>query len=362
MVVSNLEQSKTFFNVLTVVDALSSASIVAFNNYLDSNPADTEHYTFTQGIYSVTIVYEDGIISYVLDYTTTLPVLGEQTVQIALTYNILTQEKTGRIELGEANALKYEVTNDSYTFAIKYLGIRRAYFEISKDDQDNIEGRIFEYLGVEGTFTTGSAAEFFISDEYVSVVGNKSSSMMGWTGTINELYDVVSGTLLGYEVRETFSSITYNTLWFNLDDTSGITTIKGVTAPLENSNPHLIYVNGNSTVFATKNVGGFSTKTLSRRYDIEFRKQYFYYQSGDEIVEVMVSIPMLFVQEEQLGALVTDVNSVNAGLNFAFNVASTITTQIINDYDRLIDPFNVQKGEYTIQLILDFIGTKYTHQ
>ncbi len=361
MVVTNLEQSKTFFNVLTVVDTLSSASILAFNNYLDSNPANTEYYEFTQGIYQVTIEFKDGVMYYVLDYTATLPVLGLQTVQIALTYNVLTQEKTGRIQLGAANALKYEVTNNSYKFGIMYLGIRRAYFEISKDNDDNVEGRIFEYLGVDGTFTTGTAAEFFINDDYVSVVGNKSSSMMGWAGTIVELYSVDTGEMLGYEVRETFSSITYNTLWFNLDDTSGITTIKGVTAPLENNNPHLIYVNGSATVFATKNVGGFSTKTLSRRYDIEFRKQYFYYQSGGEIVEVMVNVPMLFVQQEQLGALVTDINSMNAGLNFTFNVPTTTTSKITSDYATLIDPFNTQKNEYTTQLIIDYIGTLYTH-
>jgi uncharacterized repeat protein (TIGR02543 family) len=361
MVVTNLEQSKTFFNVLTVVDTLSSASILAFNNYLDSNPANTEYYEFTQGIYRVTIEFKDGVMYYVLDYTATLPVLGLQTVQIALTYNVLTQEKTGRIQLGAANALKYEVTNNSYKFGIMYLGVRRAYFEISKDNDDNVEGRIFEYLGVDGTFTTGTAAEFFINDDYVSVVGNKSSSMMGWAGTIVELYSVDTGEMLGYEVRETFSSVTYNTLWFNLDDTSGITTIKGVTAPLENNNPHLIYVNGSATVFATKNVGGFSTKTLSRRYDIEFRKQYFYYQSGGEIVEVMVNVPMLFVQQEQLGALVTDINSMNAGLNFAFNVPTTTTSKITSDYSTLINPFNAQKNDYTTQLIIDYIGTVYTH-
>ena len=117
------------------------------------------------------------------------------------------------------NALRYEATDDTYKFAVKYLGVRRAYFEISKDNQNNVEGRIFEFLGIDGSFSTSSAAEFQIDDNYVSVVGNKSSSMMGWTGTINELYNVNSGKLLGYEVQETFSSITYNSLWFNLGDT-----------------------------------------------------------------------------------------------------------------------------------------------
>lgn len=361
MVVNNLEQSQAFFEVLTVVDALTSISVTAFNNYLDTNPSNTALYQFTEGIYQVTISFEQGIMYYVLDYTTTVPVFGEQTIQIALSYDITTHDKVGRIQIGDANALRYEISDGSYKFAIRYLGVRRAYFEIIENEDESVEGRIFEFLGLDDSYSMGSSAEFFIDDEYVSVVGNKSSSMMGWTGTITELYDATNGRLLGYEVKETLSSITYNTLWFNLDDTSGITSVKFLTAPLEDSNPHLVYVNNSTTEFETKNVGGFSTKMLSRRYDIELRTQYFYYQSGDDIIEVLLQIPMIFVQEEQLATLVTDINAMNPGLNFQFNVGTTIQNKIMADYDTLVDPFMSQKDDYTAQTILDYIGSKYTH-
>ena len=105
MIITNLEQSQDFFSVLSIVDTLSTASITAFNNYLDSNPADTAHYVFTQGIYNVTISFESNIMNYVLDYTTTLPILGLQTVQIALFYDINTHEKVGRIQLGDAKRI-----------------------------------------------------------------------------------------------------------------------------------------------------------------------------------------------------------------------------------------------------------------
>jgi uncharacterized repeat protein (TIGR02543 family) len=357
MVLTNLEQAQSFYTILSVVDTLSSASIIAFNNYLDSNPADTAHYAFLDGIYSVTITFEDNIIYYVLDYTATVPVFGNQTIQIALSQDILSGEKVGRIQVGDANALRYVVTDDSYQFAIRYLGIRRAYFEISRDG-DNVEGRIFEFLGLDDSFTLGSSAQFFINDDYASVVGNKSSSMVGWAGTITELYDVDSGDLLGYEIRETLSSITYNTMWFNLSDTSGVTSIKFLDAPIEDSNPYLVYVNGNENVFESKNVGGFSLKSLSRRYDIELRTQFFYYQSGDDLVKAEVLVPMIFVQEEQISTLVTDVNSMNTGLNFLFNLSVSAVDQITTDYSILIDPFILQKDEYTYQDILDFIGSK----
>jgi len=361
MVLDNLEESQLFFDVLGVVDTVASLSIATFNNFLDSNPEDSSSFDFASGIYNVTIFVQDNTINYILDYTTNLPVFGEQTVQIALSMNYISGDKEGRIQIGDANALRYVVTDNSYQFAIKYAGIRRAYFEISRDIEGNVEGRIFEYLGLDEVFTTGSAAQFFIGEDYASVVGNKSSSMMGWTGTINELYSVDSGELLGYEIRETLSAATYNTLWFNLGDTYGITTIKVLEAPLENSNPYLVYLNGEVDPFVTKTYGGISLKMLSRRYDIELRTQYFYYLDGETLYKVEALIPMLFVQEEMLGSLETDINDLNPTLNFSLQVSTTIQDKIMEDYDTLIDDFILQKEEFTVQAILDFIGEAYTH-
>ena len=359
MVVGNIEQSMTFFNVLSVVDTLTSLSVATFTNYLDSNPADTAHYNFVEGIYSISISFEDGIISYIIDYTATLPVFGESTVQIALSQDIETGEKIGRIQIGDANAMRYIMTENNYQFAIKYAGLRRAYLELTRDNEGNVSGSIFEYLGVDGVFSTGSAAQFFIDEDYVSVVGNKSSSMTGWTGMINELYDANTGDLLGYEVQETLSSITYNTLWFNLNDCSGITSIKVLEAPLENSNPYLIYVNSNEDVFSTKTVGGLSLKALSRRFDIELRTQYFYYVESDILYEVEMLVPMIFVQQEQLSTFVSDVNSVNSYLDFSFTLSTLVQNKIIEDYETLLPDFAIQKDEFSEQDIIDFIGVKY---
>ncbi|QLY40657.1 hypothetical protein HF295_07280 [Hujiaoplasma nucleasis] len=361
MVSTNLEQSQMFFNVLTTVDLLASTSVLAFNNYLDSNPEDTANYSFNESIYNVTISYREGIIYYILDFTTNLPMLGEQTIQIALSHDIINGIKEGRIQIGDANALKYISTKDSYQFAIKYAGIRRAYFEIFRDEEDNIEGRIFEYLEIEGVYSLGSSVQFFIDEEYLSVVGNKSSSMIGWSGTIVELYDVNTGRLLGYEIQESLSMITFNTLWFNLNDTSGINTIKFEEAPLENNNPYLVYVNGDNEVFESKMVGGLSLKTSSRRYDIELRTQYFFYLDGEDIIKTAVLVPMIFVQQENLSTLVSDINSMNVGLNFDLNISSIIYNRIINDYTTLIDPFILQKEEITSEIIVSFIGEVYIH-
>lgn len=359
MIIGNLDQATMFLNTLSAVELVSSASVVAFNNYLDSNPADQASYEFKQGIYTVNIQIKDGIINYILDYTGTVPIMGEVKVQIALFYDIESKIKEGRIQLGEANALKYKISDNHFEMAIRYGGIRRTYLEIDKNEEI-VEGKIFEYLGLDGKFTLGSSGQFFIDNAYITVVGNKAGSMIGFAGTIAELYQTSSGKFLGYEVKETLSSITYNTLWFNLIDTTGLTTIKKVVAPLENQNPDLVYLNGVQTVFKTKNFGGFSLKNLSRRYDIEFRTQYYYYRDDQgNLISKALLVPMIFVQQEKLVDLVSDVKSENNLSNFGINLSQSIQNKIIFEYERKIDPFIAQKDEFTVEIILDYIGEAY---
>ena len=83
--------------------------------------------------------------------------------------------------MGQANALRYVVHEDSYTFAIRYFGIRRAYFHIKKVG-DDLSGHIYETLGIDGKFSTVSAAEFFVIDDYLAV-GNKASRNLGSSNT-----------------------------------------------------------------------------------------------------------------------------------------------------------------------------------
>lgn len=359
MVLDNLEQSKIFFNVLTAIEGISATSISAFNNYFDSNPADTAHHTFENGIYNITIDFDGEIISYVVDYTTTLPVLGEQTVQIALAMDIETSERNVRIQLGDANALSYTITENSYEFAIKYLGVRRAMFSVERDDDGNVSGSIYEFLTYEGVGTS-SCAEFYITEDYVSVVGNKASGLIGFTGYINELYDVSTGKLLGYEVQETLSAITFNTLWFNLGDISGINSIKYKEAT--DKNPAEVYVNGASSAWETKNMGVlFGAKIASRRFDIEFRTQYVYsYNAAEEkYVEHKISVPMIFVQEEVYDDFASDVKSANK-ITISVEIDENSVEQILADYDELIPVFIENKDMVTEETIIAYIGDKIT--
>lgn len=358
MVLDNLSQSMTFFNVLSVVDGLTTASITSFNNYFDSNPSDTAHHEFESGIYNVTINFDGQYIIYALDYTATLPALGEQVVQIVLSMDVENGERTVRIQLGDANALAYKIAENSYEFAIKYLGFRRAMFSIDRGANGDISGKIYEYLTYSGA-EIASSAEFYINDEYVSVVGNKSGGMVGFTGYICELYSLETGKMLGYEVQESLSSIVYNTLWFNLCDIEGINGIRY--EPATDDTPAKVYVNGSSKVWEVKKVGGFDSKMFSRRFDIEFRTQYVYSYDPEteKYTEHAISVPMIFVQEENYDTFIDDVETTNE-VTLNVTVADDDLDEILSCYDELIPVFAENKDSVTPDIIIEYIGEKIT--
>ena len=360
MVLENLEQSKMFFNVLSVVDTLSTVSVTSFNNYLDNNTADTAHHEFENGIYNVAIDFDGESIFYVLDYTAEIPLFGMQTIQIALAMNTETGEKYARIQIGDANALTYTMLENSYTFALKYAGVRRAMFSATRDNDGNVSGKIYEYLTISEA-EVASAAEFYITEDYVSVVGNKASGMVGFTGYITELYKTENGKLLGYEVQESLSSIIYNTLWFNLSDIGGINTIKY--QPASGNTPDKVFINGSSAAWETRNVGGLNVKSLSRRFDIEYRTQfvYSYDATNEKYVEHMIEVPMIFVQEENYDTFVSDVKATN-NVTVNLNVANADLNRIFADYDTLVPIFIENKDLITPEVIIAFIGDKITFE
>ncbi|MDE6293777.1 MAG: InlB B-repeat-containing protein, partial [Clostridiales bacterium] len=363
MIADNLKQSQTFFKALAAVENVITASVATFNNYIDSNPSDTAHHSFKHGDYDVTVDCNDGKIYYVLDYTGTFPIVGAQDAQIALSMNLLGGERTVRVQLGNPNALAYTISDNSYTFALKMLGIRRAMFDVSRDaSSGKVTGHINEFLTASGITdkAIASAADFYIDGNYVSAVGNKASGLVGFKGYISELYDKNTGKMISYEVRETQTvkgiSVTFNTLWFDLADVSGITSVKYEKTDDNKTN---FYVNGSASAWQNKKVGGVSLKTASRRFDIEFRTQYFY-AAGDkegEVVEVEVKVPMLFVQEEQFDTLSKDVKSENDGVNIAVTVSATNLNKQKSDYDTLVDEFIANKQAITVDYIIEYIGT-----
>lgn len=360
MITDNLEQSMRFFNLLKTVEGVTTASVATFNNYFDSDPADTAHHSFADGIYHVTVDYDGAVMQYVLDYTATVPFFGEQSVQIAMTMEMQTRQKTVRIQVGDANALLYTVGTDSYSFAVRYLGVRTAFFTVKQEQDGTVIGQINEHLTVSGV-GTHSSADFRISGGYVSAVGNKADGIVGFKGYINELYDADTGILLGYEVRETLSKITYQTLWIELSDVAGMTSVQY--RAKTDTEDATFFVNGSSTPWASKAVGlSGGLKAASRRYDVEMRTRYFYMPSedGEGYTEVAVQIPMLFCQEEYLETLTADIAEKNDGLTLQIALNSKDLEKIIADHKVLIDAFIAHQNAMDEDTIRALIGSRIT--
>lgn len=364
MITDNLNQSMRFFRVLQGVEGVTVTSVSTFNNWFDQNPADTAHHSFKDGIYNVTVDYDGTFLQYVLDYTASVPFFGEQSIQIAMAMNMQTREKAVRMQIGDANALVYVIGNNSYSFAIRYLGVRTAYFTVQKNADGTVTGQINEHLTVSGV-GTHSSADFYIDGNYVSAVGNKADGLIGFTGYISELYDATTGRMLGYEVRETLKSITYNTLWFNLSDVSGLLSVKY--QEKTDDADAAFFVNGRSEQWTNKTVGKAldlisNPKALSRRYYLEMRTQYFYVLSadGESYDEVAVQIPMLAVQEENLDTLTEDIAEKNKGLTLQVDTDSPTLAKIRSDYATLVDAFIEHKNAMDEESIRKIIGSKVT--
>ena len=267
---------------------------------------------------------------------------------------------------------KYVVNENHYQFALQY-GVeqvsRKAFFEVNRDEDENVEGHIYEFVQLKGKDMVPSCADFYIGETYTSVVGNKASGIPGFAGYINELYETEQGKLIGYKVKETFTKwgfeATYHTLWFNLNNITGITNVKAVSNggvdPHENN--HDVYLNSSESIFTpTKNTKKvIVTISTSRKYDVEMRKQYFYSTQDDSIVEHETSIPMMFIQDDHdeytnYSDFHKDILKDN-NIDASVNLASKYLTKIRADYDELIDVFIEHKGSITGDYIQTFIGS-----
>ena len=352
MVTDNITQSEYFYKYLNAGNAILSSAITTVTEYLDSDDAETLTKSFNTERFSASIAYENQTFSYSVQYKTgiSIPLFGSVTPAISMIYDTVSGEKIYTISLSDTNRLRFSVTENKYEFGIEYgitAASRTSYLIIEKKNDNTVEGHIYEYITLKGKDVMPSCADFYINDTYVSVVGNKADAMMGTKGYINELYKVNEGKLLGYEVRETISSVNYNTLWFNLSNVSGITSIKiGDKTDANNSGKSTndVYLNGSDTLLSPTYNKKFGVKT-SRKYDIEFRTQYFYGKNAEtgEIIEYEVNVPMIFIQEDND----TDTNYSDYpndilrdnGITSSVTLNSAVFNKILADYDALIDDF-----------------------
>ena len=376
MVIENIKESERFYNITTYGSEILTASNLVVSAFLDDYYGNTVTKTFSNDSrFTTRIDFSGTTLQYNVQYLSgvEIPLFGEVTPQIDMEYAIASNTKTVRIQLGEDNALKFEITPDTYTFGLEYsisTVSRKAYFSVEKDEEENVEGHIFEFVQYKDKELIPSCADFYIDEDYTSVVGNKASGIPGFTGYINELYETEHGKLLGYKVKEKFTKWgiekIYNTLWFNLNDILNINSVKAISNgsldPHENN--HDIYLNGSASIFepAKNKIALIST---SRKYDVEMRKQYFYENVAEEVVEHEVSIPMMFIQDDgtesgetNYSTFESDILSKN-GIAARVLLSNTYLTKIRDDYLTLIDIFINHKDDIDSSAIETYIGDPY---
>ena len=158
----------------------------------------------------------------------------------------------------------------------------------------------------------------------------------------------------------------YNTLWFNLNNISGINNVKAVEnenygGTYSNKNPHDIYLNNSTSVFEPT----YNTKPLigntSRKYDVELRKQFFYGFNQGELTEYEVQLPMMFIQADHDGYtnfsdFSKDIKT-TSGITASVNLSTTYLNKIQSDYATLIDIFIAHKDSVTGTTIENYIGS-----
>lgn len=274
--------------------------------------------------------------------------------QINISNDTVNHVRTVKVKITEKNIIKYVISADKLQIAVSYgidLLNKQTMLTIDNSGEETI-GNIVDHTSgtVKGkTVAFDCLCDFYIGDNYVSVVGNKAGAMLASKGYINELYDKTTGKLLGYKIMETLiGEKTYHTLWFNLKDISGINSVK-ITDKDKNKCSLSIndtYLNGKDTVMGIKQNG-----LASRYYDIELRNQYFYSidKSTNQLVKLTIQTPMMFIQEDNdKDTNYTDTPSEFFSKNdITISVAtpSAVLTKIRNDYNDLIPTYKEEIAE-----------------
>lgn len=352
VVYSTLIYSDNALSYLRYVYGSLNAIANLYQDYINSNRDNYASYEKQTENFTFKIVLDDSDYNMYISY---------QSVAIELSYIPATKMCYGRIQLSDSNVVKYEMSEDELTIAVNIVGLSLTKLHFEREE-DIISGYLYEYFGTEKTNIKTSAL-IKVDENYTSIISNKRE-----TDDLNiegymEVYDNITGNLIGAEVRETISKIKYETSWFNIWDVSNINKIK-VLDEQNTLNADTIYINGSADPIKTKLVGGLDKKMASRRFDIEMKVMYLYtYDKVENKYEkVEISLPMLFVQNEFISTFAADFYEKNSDSG-----AVGPTDIVLNDNDKsymfgeytaLIDEYLAVKEQVTYQSIIEYLGNR----
>ena len=330
-----------------VVYAFGEALASAYQKFINDNPDNYATFTTTLSGFNVKIEL-DGAKSTLL--------AGNSVLSVELYADSTENTNSGRIQVTDGVALKYEMTDDSLIYAYQVGGgeaMRTVNLSFARNE-DAVAGYLYEFTGFKGVGTTTTAV-FTSDDEYTKVVAKKRESDDLIVLGNEEIYSSQTGEYVSGVVSETIKLVDFETYWFNLKDVSGFNSVKVV----ENDEKDEVYVNGSNKIFATKNM---SIVNFSRRFDVEM-KTVFYVKAVENAGEISyelveTEIPMLFAQTETFEELGEDIQDKNSQ---AFSTAPTVTSGVadlaLEDFETLKSLFETIQ-QLTYQSIVEYIGEK----
>ena len=339
MVLDNINQTNDFFNVLSLADktVLASTSLIAA--FFEKEDINSPRYTFNVDNYSITVDYDGAYVYYVMELNT---------IQISMKMDVNTKVKTVRIQLTDTNALSYTIEANTYTFAISYASIRQAFTKITKNSDNSIEGYIYEYALVH------KFANFYINDNYATVLGDALDNNVVTDDYVLELYDTKTRELMAFETQETTGIINkkqVNTIWLNLRSIKGINSISYGKFGEDDDNG--FYLNGSSAQW----VAGEEVDNRCL-FDIEFTEQYFFYLDDEDFKDKKEDVPMLRIQAAKLSDITSVVKKANPSVDISVNLSSEHINKLTSDYAKYINESNLNKNKVTSSEIIALVGTK----
>ncbi len=346
--------------VSTVTGSMNSIANL-YQTYINNNPDNYSNFSGTVGsgenAFNFNITLNDT--KYILT-------ANIKTINVKLFADAADNTYGARIQLKSDTVLKYEVSNESLTIAINVLNSCQTLIKFERDSENTqlVTGYIYENLSIGGKDLVTTSALIKVDETYTTVVGTKGDFIPTADGRNCEVYNNATGELVGTEVSEVVveNKAPLNTLWYNLRDITGITSIK----KLDNSNvlnPDTIYINGSSDTLHTTLRGGLSVYMATRQYDIEFKMvcAYTYDSVKDEYSKIEFEVPMMFIQEEyesKFSENFADENYLNGDKKYPINVninKSTDDKKAVNfGYYTLVDAYNIISNNFSQQDIINY--------
>lgn len=358
-----LAAADTALKAANVIFTAGETIISVYQNFIDENPDDFDSFTGEMEIAGVKFK-----LRITLDGDRVTLLAGNGTVSVGLVSDLSSAAEfrnEGRIQISDGIALKYQMSDSALKMAVQFtmsgIGVLQQ-IEFARED-NMVRGSLYEFYGAEEASIKTTALLY--SDENVTAIfSDKRENTDMPIDAYAELYDSKTGEMLGGEVTETeaLTDTAYDTLWFNLCDVAGLTSVR--VTDEENPDNHLnansVYVNGAATPFVPEfnTVPIIGTKT-SRHYDIEMKTVWYYVavtEQGETTYEKReATIPMLFVQRENADDFSTEVCDNNENISAAA-LPSYALSAITEMFDEYSPTYLTMKENVTFAEVVAYIG------